>query len=255
MRRKILAAASAAALILSLSGCAGLLGGLQPRNPVTVEDGAGGQDGGSDSEAEPTPSPDPDDEAEPDIDYEAIDQETADAISVIDAFWAAHFSEFYEGATYSSPTDYIPYVADDLPTCGGEEVVADNALYCIPDNTILWDQALMDYLYVNGGDAVIYLVIAHEWGHEIQAQLSDEAIWTAEELQADCFAGAALYGASDDGIFQWEDGDTAEITNALTFLADQTEWTDIDSHGDPLDRIDAFNDGRVGGVAGCYPVE
>lgn len=197
-----------------------------------------------------TPEP-----GDPEIDYEAIDQEVQDAIEVVDQFWAAHFSEYYTGATYESPADFIPYSSSDPATCDGEPVEPDNALYCIPDNTILWDQDLMDYLYVNGGDAVVYLVIAHEWGHEIQDQLSADALWNAEELQADCFAAAALYGAAADGYFAFEDGDTAEITNALTFLADETEWTDIDSHGDPLDRIDAFNDGRVGGVEGCYPVE
>ena len=58
----------------------------------------------------------------------------------------------------------------------------------------------------------------------------------------------------EDGTLQWESGDTAELTNALTVLGDGTAWTDSADHGDPLDRIDAFNDGRVSGVAGCYPV-
>ncbi|WP_298941705.1 hypothetical protein [uncultured Microbacterium sp.] len=41
------------------------------------------------------------------------------------------------------------------------------------------------------------------------------------------------------------------ITNGLTALSDETPWTDIGDHGDPLDRIDAFNDGRIGGVVSC----
>jgi predicted metalloprotease len=239
-------------VLLALTGCAALFG-AQPSPNTVVEQ--------SPQTIEVTPSATPSaapgaepPSGEPLVDHQVIDQEIADAVSVVGQFWATHFAEYY-GGTYYSPADFIPYTADDLPGCGGEPVEPDNAFYCIPDNTILWDQNLMDQLYTSGGDAVIYLVIAHEWGHEIQAQLPDAALWTAEELQADCFAGAALYGAAADGTFQWEEGDTAEITNGLTFLADETPWTDIDSHGDPLDRIDAFNDGRVGGTEGCLPVE
>jgi predicted metalloprotease len=237
MIRRLATSAAAAAVVLMLTACSGVLGGLH-------------QGASTDTVADNT-----DTATDADVTAEEIDQEIADAIDVVDQFWSAHFSEFYTGGDgYTPPSDFIPYVASDLPSCSGEKVVPDNAFYCSPDNTMLWDQALTDYLYVNGGDAVIYLVIAHEWGHAIQSQISDDSLWNAQELQADCFAAAALYGAAADGTFTWEEGDTAEITNALTFLADQTAWTNTDDHGDPLDRIDAFNDGRIGGVEGCYPV-
>ncbi|TFB76474.1 hypothetical protein E3O06_03775 [Cryobacterium glaciale] len=236
MIRRLATSAAAAAVVLMLAGCSAVLGGLyQGDRTGTVTDNI---DTGTDSA----------------VPAEEIDDEITDAIDVVDQFWSAHFSEFYGGDEYTPPTGFIPYVASGLPYCAGEEVVPDNAAYCYPDNTLLWDQALMDYLYVNGGDAVIYLVVAHEWGHAIQSQITDDYLWNAQELQADCFAAAALYGAAEDRIFTWEEGDTAEITNALTVLADETPWTNIDDHGDPLDRIDAFNDGRIGGVEGCYPV-
>ena len=237
MIHRLAAPVAAAALALMMTGCSAALGGLyQEDSTGTVTDSA---DVGT----------------APAVTAEEIDQEISDAIDVVGAFWSAHFSEFYTGGDeYIPPSGFIPYFAPDLPSCAGKEVVPFNALYCFPDNTVLWDQDLMDFMYVNGGDAAIYLVIAHEWGHAIQSQISDDSLWKALELQADCFAGAALYGAAADGNFEWEDGDTAEITNALTSLADETEWTNTDDHGDPLDRIDAFNDGRVGGVEGCYPV-
>jgi predicted metalloprotease len=227
-----LASAAAAALVLLLTGCAAALGGLYQ-----------GDSGGTATE---------DSGVDPADTGEEIDQEIAAAIEIVDQFWSAHFTEFYTGQ-YTPPSAFIPYLASDLPTCGDEEVVPDNAFYCATDNTILWDQDLVDSIYVNGGDAGIYLVIAHEWGHAIQSQISD--VWNAEELQADCLAAAALYGATADGSLSWEAGDTAEITNALTALADETAWTSTSDHGDPLDRIDAFNDGRQGGVAGCYTAD
>ncbi|MEL4317934.1 neutral zinc metallopeptidase [Leifsonia sp. YIM 134122] len=231
-----MAAAAAMTVLLTLTGCTGLLGGLY----------SGGNSG---------PISDSDRSGDP-LNYDEIDGEIENAIDVVDTFWSDHFADFYEGGDpYTPPSDFIPYIESDLPTCGGEQLEPGNAFYCVPDNTILWDQDLMDYLYTEGGDSVVYLVIAHEWGHAIQEQISEEGLWNSEELQADCFAAAALYGAADDGTWAFETGDTAEITNALTFLADETEWTDSDDHGDPLDRIDAFNDGRTMGVEGCHPVE
>ncbi|BDZ44302.1 hypothetical protein [Naasia aerilata] len=179
-----------------------------------------------------------------------------EAVGVVDDFWAAHWSEFYPGE-YVSPTVVGTYDSTDpgdTTTCDGEPADEDNALYCTDDRSVMWDRVLMSEMYAEG-DANVYLVVAHEWGHAIQAQLDDSLVWTAEELQADCFAAAALYGAEADGVFAWAEGDTAELARGLTDLSDSTEWTGADDHGDPFDRIDAFNDGRTYGVPGCFPVE
>ncbi|MFF2488053.1 neutral zinc metallopeptidase [Microbacterium sp. NPDC058062] len=180
---------------------------------------------------------------------EEVDAEINDAVEVVGAFWRDHFAEFYPGATYKPPRVVGAYSASNPPSCGGEALVPYNAYYCPVDNTLGWDGDLMEAAH-GAGDAVVYLIVAHEWGHAIQAHNND--VWTAEELQADCFAAAALYGAEADGVFTWESGDTAEITHALTELADETPWTDTTDHGDPLDRIDAFNEGRLSGVPGCF---
>jgi predicted metalloprotease len=181
-----------------------------------------------------------------------VDAEINDAVEVVDAFWRDHFSDFYPDATYQAPRVAGAYTAADPPSCGDEEFVPYNAYYCPVDNSLGWDAELMKAAH-DAGDAVVYLIVAHEWGHAIQAHNND--VWAAEELQADCFAAATLYGAEVDGYFTWESGDTAEITHALTELADETAWTDTTDHGDPLDRIDAFNDGRLSGVPGCFTVE
>jgi uncharacterized protein len=95
--------------------------------------------------------------------------------------------------------------------------------------------------------------LAHEWVHAIVDQLDQSSQAQAAELQADCLAGAALYGAVADGTLLLQPGDEAEITNGLTGLADQTSWTSSDDHGDPFQRITAFNAGRTGGVPACMP--
>lgn len=181
-----------------------------------------------------------------------VDAEINDAVGVVGKYWSDHFADFYVGRPYAAPRVAGAYTSDQLPSCGDQELLPSNAYYCPLDHTVGWDADLMKAAF-DAGDAVIYLIVAHEWGHAIQAQNGD--VWVAAELQADCFAAAALYGAERDGHFMWEAGDTAEITHAMTELADETAWTDTSDHGDPLDRIDAFNDGRVAGAKGCRSID
>lgn len=68
----------------------------------------------------------------------------------------------------------------------------------------------MEKGYANG-DTWPYLVIAHEWGHAIQDRLGDSLTEKASELQADCLAGAALFGAAADGELILETGDQKEL--------------------------------------------
>lgn len=103
------------------------------------------------------------------------------------------------------------------------------------------------------GDSWVYAVVAHEWGHAIQARLSLALRTQAAELQADCLAGATLYGAAADGNLQFEEGDEKELVRALSDLADETPWTETTDHGDPFERVEWFNDGRRGGVTACLP--
>ncbi|CAM5366934.1 hypothetical protein SALBM135S_08514 [Streptomyces alboniger] len=215
-----------------------------------------GTNGGSETTesfepSEPTESPEtgedpPQGGQTPDQGWES---EAEDAVAVVDSFWRAHWNDHFTGA-YTSPTvagTYIPGTAE-APSCGGEPAVADNAFYCTPDDFIAWDAALMSSGYEKG-DAWIYLVIAHEWAHAVQNRVDGLAV-EAAELQADCLAGATLYGSDD---LEFEDGDSDELGEALTELADDTPWTDSQDHGDADQRINAFNTGGNDGVAACLP--
>jgi predicted metalloprotease len=179
-----------------------------------------------------------------------------DAVAVTDQFWATHWSEFFT-ESYTAPVVFGLYDGYDPstdPGCNGQPLGPENAFYCPTDDLVAWDWTLMADGYVEG-DSWVYLVVAHEWGHAIQARLSDELIWQASELQADCFAGAALFGAAADGTLLFESGDQKEIATGLIELADETPWTDSADHGDSFDRIDAFDLGRRYGVNGCLPAE
>ncbi|MFE6157405.1 hypothetical protein ACFQ7F_00565 [Streptomyces sp. NPDC056486] len=214
---------------------------------------AGGDVGGDpDGGSEETESFEPAESAEipadggqtPDRGWEA---EAEDAVSVVDSFWSEHWNAHFTG-TYASPTvfgTYTPGTAES-PSCGGQPAVADNAFYCTVDDFIAWDAALMSRGYEKG-DAWIYLVIAHEWAHAVQNRV-DGLASEAAELQADCLAGATLFGSDD---LQFEDGDSDELGQALTELADDTPWTDSQDHGDANQRINAFSAGGNDGVAAC----
>jgi predicted metalloprotease len=171
------------------------------------------------------------------------------AVSITDRFWSGWFGD--QGLRYVAPTVEGGYTGTDGPPCAGEPSVPGNAYYCPTGNFLAWDENLMRAGYTQIGDAWVYMVIAHEWGHAIQGQLPDRLVSQAVELQADCLAGAALQGAAQEGLVRIEPGDDEEIQRTLEAVADDYPWTDQSSHGDAQQRISAFRTGVTGGVDGC----
>jgi predicted metalloprotease len=172
------------------------------------------------------------------------------AVGATDAFWRAAFPDDFH-RSYRSPRVRGGYVGEAGPSCGGQPSVPFNAFYCPSQDFLAWDENLMAAGYRQIGDAWVYLIIAHEWGHAIQARLQADQVSVAAELQADCLAGAAIFGAADRGLLQFERGDTQELQETLAAVADDYPWTKESDHGDARQRISAFNDGSQGGPAAC----
>ncbi|MDQ4133902.1 MAG: neutral zinc metallopeptidase [Actinomycetota bacterium] len=200
-----------------------------------------------------------DEEQEVDPETEARIQELIDdteaAVEVVDGYWQTHWSDFFTG-TYTSPTVHGGYVGDENPPCGGvHEDGTGNAYYCPPDDYLAWDWELMagGYSDENIGDSFVYMVIAHEWAHAIQARLQEEIVSAGAELQADCLAAATLTGAANDGTLTFEPGDRGEIFTALVAVADEVEWGDPADHGAADQRVEAYQTGEEGGVEACLP--
>lgn len=182
-------------------------------------------------------------------DQDRAEDETS-AVEVTDRFWREAFpAEF--GRSYRPPAVEGSYVGEGGPTCGGQPSVAFNAVYCPPEDFLAWDDNLMAAGYEQIGDAWVYLIIAHEWGHAIQARLQRDQVSVRAELQADCLAGATIFGAADRGLVSIERGDTEELAQTLAAVADDFPWTNESDHGDARQRIAAFNQGAEGGVAAC----
>ncbi|WP_433325858.1 neutral zinc metallopeptidase [Spirillospora sp. CA-294931] len=174
------------------------------------------------------------------------------AQSVVDAYWRANWGRHFTGR-YRPPRVVGLYDGNDRssrPRCGDQPLAKNNAVYCPAADYVAWDVSLMRTGYARG-DAWVYMVIAHEWGHAIQSRLRRDLVSAAGELQADCLAGAVLYGAAADGTLRFEDGDEQEIVNAFQVIGDRTPWTKPGDHGNATQRLRAFSRGGTGGVGAC----
>ncbi|NAS21275.1 hypothetical protein GT755_06195 [Herbidospora sp. NEAU-GS84] len=182
-----------------------------------------------------------------------INADMTTAINVTNAYWARNWTSFFTG-TYQPPKVFGSFRRGvrQPPACGGSRTGFGNAFYCLPGDFIAWDFDLMAGGY-RSGDAWVYLVIAHEWGHAVQARIQRSLVPRAQELQADCFAGAVLFGAAAQKTLLFEDGDVAELRAALRRMGDRTPWTDVGDHGSAEQRISFFTRGAEGGVRACLP--
>ena len=169
----------------------------------------------------------------------------------VDGYWRQHWSDYFTGG-YSSPNVVGLYDSRQGPIpCNGDFGTSNNAWYCGATDSVGFDLVFMENVY-DLGDSFIYLVVAHEWGHAVQARLNDDLQAVRRELQADCLAGAGLSGAAGDGAIEFEDGDAAELIDSLNAVADEYPWTTTGDHGNADQRIAAFRRGFDGPEA-CLP--
>ncbi len=129
-------------------------------------------------------------------------------------FWSETASA--NGIEYVDPTVQL-FDRQVQTGCGGA-TSAVGPFYCPPDQRIYIDttffQQMRDQFGAEGGNLAELYVLAHEWGHHIQqvtgqlgrVQQGDtgpQSSAVRSELQADCYAGAWIGGASqvrdDDG--------------------------------------------------------
>ena len=181
----------------------------------------------------------------------------------LETYWSLLMPELFA-------TDWIPLTAigpyfvsepDTLPVCDDREPDPDeyagNAFYCTTDDFIAWDEeGLMPELYSNFGDFAVALVIAHEWGHAVQARAGITGPSTLDlEQQADCFAGGwvAYVILENSDNLTLSPGDLDEAIAGFVVFRDApgTPADDPDAHGSAFQRIGAFQDGVINGAEAC----
>ncbi len=199
--------------------------------------------------------------------FATIDEVTNAALADLDVYWSSAMQEVW-GLAYEPPIVNGPYFISqgDEPTCGGpmdESGYRGNAFYCGFDDTVQWDQEeLMAPLFEEFGDFTVALVLAHEWGHAIQARYGFDdfnSTTIVSELQADCFAGGWTGRVAGGGseIFRLAPGDLEEAMAGFLLIGDGlgSAPSGPNAHGGSFDRLTAFFDGFNNGAGKCATYE
>jgi predicted metalloprotease len=180
-----------------------------------------------------------------------------EAIADIQKYWSEEFGKIY-GKDYEPVKGgffaVIPS-SGDLPPCASDASdISGNAFYCATKDDVAWDsEGLLPDLQSRFGDFVIPIVLAHEWGHAVQARSNFTARTATKELQADCFAGAWSKHAQDSGVFKVSSGELDAALAGILELRDSPGSSKIDrsAHGSGFDRVSAFQDGYDNGPQRC----
>ncbi len=223
---------------------------------VTSDDDGGETDGGDTDTDDGGDDPLP---PEPPQVALTIDNTIAD----LQEYWEDELPEVFGPEYIPLDEDSVfPLSSVNSLSCGGEDIPLDllqgNAIYCPPDDYITWDdEFLFPDLEAQFGELAPALVMAHEWGHAIQARngMDETRVPTVLiELQADCLAGGwvnDLLNRTEGLRIQPTDLDQA-VAGLLNF-SDPIEVSSQSpgAHGSGFDRVTAFGDGVEGGAAAC----
>ncbi|MCO1654078.1 neutral zinc metallopeptidase [Pseudonocardia humida] len=190
--------------------------------------------------------------------YERVLYDAEALQPIMDEFWTEELA--YYGLEFDTPDRFEYYVGDGNGTCGGEySDGTDNAYYCAVDGDehVAFDvDWLASYLDEHPGDAVTFLVLAHEWGHAVQDTWVEQQpgvdYWEgpAQELNADCLAGVFWENGLRTGTIIEEDGDAEAVFGWLE-SAGSGDWMDPGDHGTAEQRQIAFSDGFENGLDYC----
>jgi predicted metalloprotease len=186
-----------------------------------------------------------------------VNQIVIKAIGDLQAFWGGEFPKLYghdytpvKGGFYA----VTPSSGQLAPCAESADDIAGNAFYCSKADDVAWDvEKLLPDLRKRFGDFVIPVVLAHEWGHAIQARANFQGPTVLKEIQADCFAGAWSAHAAKGGTFKPSNDDLDSALAGFLFLRDEpgTEKREPQAHGSGFDRVNSFRTGFDNGVGAC----
>jgi len=199
-------------------------------------------------------------------DVDESNREIESAYAALVRMWREEFRQ--RGAPFRTPR-IVAYRDAARSACG--VLPPSNALYCLNDNTIYFDEVfLAAQAKIAGralgtdGDMAAVGIIAHEMGHAVAVQAGrfSRDSYT-NEATADCLAGAFARRSERDGML--EDGDTEEAFYAMARAADPelrpTGNERLDRrmaarlararHGTREERQDNFRRGLERGSTGC----
>ncbi|APA97189.1 metallopeptidase [Nocardia seriolae] len=195
----------------------------------------------------------------------AIDKLALNAVSDVADYWNTQYAENFPG-TFKPVTRFISWDstaprAQAVDFCRSSTFQQINAAYCSVDQTIGWDRGtLLPELVKKFGPMSVVMVLAHEYGHSIQAQAKLNGFLTStvvREQQADCFAGvflrAVAEGNSRHFTLNTTDGLNGVLAAVISFR-DSEPGTTRDEHGTAFERVTAVQMGYTDGAASCKSI-
>lgn len=197
-----------------------------------------------------------------------VDQFARDALADLNTFWAKSYPKFFGGAFQPLRGGYFSVNSKNVdpsvypPTGIGcprsptdPEEVAGNAFYDPKCDLIAYDRDLVKELTNDYGRFLAPVVMAHEFGHAIQARYGGPDQSIEAETQADCFAGAWTRWVADGNAqhVALRVPELDDVLRGFLLLRDPVgeDPTGQQAHGSYFDRISGFYDGYDGGVARC----
>jgi predicted metalloprotease len=197
-----------------------------------------------------------------------MDELASNAVSDVEEFWEAVYSETFGGA-FQPVEALISWDAngfDGQPFCGEDTLGLVNAGFCLDDNTIGWDRGeMLPALHEANGEMGVAMVLAHEYGHAVQrqAKLNKKGTETlVMEQQADCFSGAYMRwvaeGNSPRFTLSTGDGLNQVLAAVIAFrdpLLSEGDAEVGDEHGSAFERITAFQFGFIDGASSCARID
>jgi predicted metalloprotease len=201
-----------------------------------------------------------------------VDVLARNALADLNTYWEDRFpATFGTGFTGLTGGYYSvdPGDADPARYPGGEvgcgeppEAVVDNAFYCAPraglrnGDAIQYDRDFLRELAEGYGRFIPALVMAHEFGHAVQARVGDPIPASiAIETQADCFAGAwtSWVTAGDAPHTTLRTAELDDVLRGYLLLRDPvgSSINGREAHGSYFDRVSAFQQGFDEGPAAC----
>ncbi len=131
--------------------------------------------------------------------------------------------------------------------------------YCAHDAGIYFDTAFRERIRDEFDGYAWTMIVAHEWGHHIQALLGIDLAAGGEEgltyidleLQADCLAAIYVQDSFAGGQIEQDD---VEAGLTIVESAGDPVWVTRENrraHGSPAERVQMFQAGFNDGFTGC----
>ena len=209
--------------------------------------------------------------------YEVLlDCYVAAASESLDSWWDAAFTA--ADSTYTSPA--VQWFGEEVATACGDATADVGPFYCPADETIYLQTGFMAAVGDETGAEGPYsgaIVLAHEWGHHVQAlmgmdedfdaeqaeALGEETASTRTELMADCMAGWWSGMADQAGQFPITEQDVVDAVLTLAEVGDDFQSAlageefdpDTWDHGTVDQRTTWLTDGMQAGADDADPFE